>query len=401
MLRVYPNIYGKSKRSMREKNSKSSSEGKKKAYSRSAKKGKSKAPSKVDKIIEVSNDKSKVLKANVDSIKNIYSPSGEKKSNDDVVVEVIDPSKHQSSDEALKELGSKKDLSSSKEVTLYEPDKVSDPLTVYIREINRYDLLSLEQEQALTKALEETGDIEIARKLVLANLRLVVKIAMEYRSAHQNVMDLIQEGNIGLMKAVSKYDRSKGAKLSYYASWWIRSYILKFILDNFRLIKIGTTNEQKKLFYNLMKEKNRLLSMGIDPDTKTLSENLGVSEKAVVVMDQRLGEQGGEVSIDKPLFEDSEKGTLGDNLVDSKYDGGLESIVAASQEVDLLKENLGGFLETLKPRDLEIFKKRLLEEVPPSLQTLANSYGVSRERIRQIEERLLKNLRVYMSKFIR
>ena len=259
----------------------------------------------------------------------------------------------------------------------------------------------MEQEQALTKALEETGDIEIARKLVLANLRLVVKIAMEYRSAHQNVMDLIQEGNIGLMKAVSKYDRSKGAKLSYYASWWIRSYILKFILDNFRLIKIGTTNEQKKLFYNLMKEKNRLLSMGIDPDTKTLSENLGVSEKAVVVMDQRLGEQGREVSIDKPLFEDSERGTLGDTLVDTKYDGGLEGTVAASQEVDLLKDNLGGFMETLKPRDLEIFKKRLLEEVPPSLQVLADSYGVSRERIRQIEERLLKNLRVYMSKFIR
>ena len=150
-----------------------------------------------------------------------------------------------------------------------------------------------------------------------------------------------------------------------------------------------------------MKEKNRLLSMGINPDTKTLSENLGVSEKAVLIMDQRLGEQGGEISIDKPLFDDSEKGTLGDSLVDSDYEGGLENLVASSQEVALLKKNLGGFLDTLKPRDLDIFKKRLLEEVPPSLQAIADSYGVSRERIRQIEERLLKNLRVYMSKFIR
>ena len=386
---------------MREKNSKTSSDGKKKASSNSAKKGKPKVSLKAAKVVEVPNDKSKAVKANIDSINNVYKTSAKKKLTNDVIVEVMEPSKDQNEDESLEEGVYKKDLSSSKEVALYEPDKVSDPLTVYIREINRYDLLSLEQEQALTKALEETGDIEIARKLVLANLRLVVKIAMEYRSAHQNVMDLIQEGNIGLMKAVSKYDRSKGAKLSYYASWWIRSYILKFILDNFRLVKIGTTNEQKKLFYNLMKEKNRLLSMGIDPDAKTLSENLGVSEKAVIVMDQRLGEQGGEISIDKPLFEDSEKGTLGDNLVDSKFEGGLENVVASSQEIDLLKENLGGFLETLKPRDLEIFKKRLLEEVPPSLQTLANSYGVSRERIRQIEERLLKNLRVYMSKFIR
>jgi len=380
-------------KSMRAKSSKPPSNSKKKEKVKVQKRGKEVLSSSDGALREEAN----VIKAKVDSIKDIGDSSMEKSPPAEVVVEVAEPSY----EEVLEEVDSSKELTASKEVALYQPDKVSDPLTVYIREINRYDLLSLEQEQALTKALEETGDIEIARKLVLANLRLVVKIAMEYRSAHQNVMDLIQEGNIGLMKAVSKYDRSKGAKLSYYASWWIRSYILKFILDNFRLVKIGTTNEQKKLFYNLMKEKNRLLSMGINPDTKTLSENLGVSEKAVLIMDQRLGEQGGEISIDKPLFDDSEKGTLGDSLVDSNYEGGLENLVASSQEVALLKKNLGGFLDTLKPRDLDIFKKRLLEEVPPSLQAIADSYGVSRERIRQIEERLLKNLRVYMSKFIR
>ena len=128
--------------------------------------------------------------------------------------------------------------------------KSKDPLYQYIKEISKYKLLSRDEEMALVEKMQETGDIEVAKKLVMANLRLVVKISMEYKNAYKNVMDLIQEGNMGLMKAVSKYNPDKGAKLSYYASWWIKSYILKFILDNFRLIKIGTTADQKKLFYN-------------------------------------------------------------------------------------------------------------------------------------------------------
>lgn len=274
-----------------------------------------------------------------------------------------------------------------------------DPLTVYIREISKYPLLSLEQEQALTKALEETGDIEIAKKLVVANLRLVVKIAMEYRSAYANVLDLIQEGNIGLMKAVSKYDSQKGAKLSYYASWWIRSYILKFILDNFRLVKMGSGNEQKKLFYNLMKEKNRLEAMGVNADAKTISENLGVSEKAVLVMDQRLAPGAGELSLDRPLSDDGSGTTLGDLLGDRDQPA-IDDLLGDLQSIEILKENLKTFVAELKPRDRDIFTKRLLSEVPPSLQQIADEYGVSRERIRQIEERLLKNLKVYMDEFI-
>lgn len=287
----------------------------------------------------------------------------------------------------------------SRELALYQPDKVStDPLQAYLRQIARYELLSAEQEKALLKALEETGDIDVAKKLVVSNLRLVVKIAMEYRSAWQNVMDLIQEGNIGLMKAVSKYDASKGAKLSYYASWWIRSYILKYILDNFRLVKIGSGNEQKKLFFNLMKEKQRLLGMGIDPDVKTISENLGVSEKAVISMGERL-ESGGEVSLDKPASQDSST-PLG-AVLPALSAPSFEDDVADAQGVDLLREHLQDFIKGLKPRDQDIFKRRLLEEVPPSLQEIADEYGVSRERIRQIEERLLGNLKVYMSEFIR
>jgi RNA polymerase sigma-32 factor len=211
-------------------------------------------------------------------------------------------------------------------------------------------------------------------------------------------MDLIQEGNIGLMKAVSKYDPAKGAKLSYYASWWIRSYILKFILDNFRLVKIGTTQEQKKLFYNLMREKQRLMSMGITPDVKLLSENLGVSEKAVIEMDHRLGTHGQEVSLDKPL-DDSGHQTLGDLIEDD--DENPEAMLADLQNLEILQNNLGDFVKGLKPRDQEIFKKRLLSEVPESLQSIADQYGVSRERIRQVEERLIEQLKIYMSDFIR
>jgi RNA polymerase sigma-32 factor len=277
--------------------------------------------------------------------------------------------------------------------------KVQDPLTLYLKEITRHKLLTIEEERELTLQLLETGDIETAKKLVLANLRLVVKIALEYKNAYRNVMDLIQEGNIGLMKAVSKYDPAKGAKLSYYASWWIRSFILKFILDNFRLVKIGTTQEQKKLFYNLMREKQRLMSQGINPDVKLLSENLGVSEKAVLEMDHRLSSFGQEVSFDRPLDDDGGSQTLGDMISDDEE--GPESKFADLQNLEILQQNLGEFIKGLKSRDQEIFKKRLLSEAPESLQSIANQYGVSRERIRQVEERLIEQLKVYMSDFIR
>ena len=274
-----------------------------------------------------------------------------------------------------------------------------DPLYHYIQEISKYKLLSKEEEEDLIQKLTETGDIDVAKKLVMANLRLVVKIAMEYRSAYKNVMDLIQEGNMGLMKAVSKYNPDKGAKLSYYASWWIKSYILKFILDNFRLIKIGTTAEQKKLFYNLMREKERLQNQGIEPEVKLLSENLGVSEKVVEEMDLRLSSKGAELSIDTPVGDASNAGTISD-FIESDEDL-LEDSLAHKQGLEILEKQLEKFIADLKPRDKEIIKKRLLSEVPPSLQSIADDYGVSRERIRQIEARLLEKLKVYMSDFIK
>ena len=277
------------------------------------------------------------------------------------------------------------------------------PFVAYIQEIRRYGILSQKEERELVKSLQETGDIEVAKKLVIHNLRLVVKIALEYRNSWQNLMDLIQEGNIGLMKAVSKYDLSRGAKLSTYASWWIKSYILKYILDNFHLVRIGTTNEQKKLFYNLMREKEKLSKQGINPRPKQIAENLGVSEKSVVLMEKVLSpKHGGEVGIDTPIMS-SDKGkkmTLADILPELS-EASFEDKVITDQGIEILKEHLEEFLNGLKERDQEIFKKRLLREVPLSLQQIANEYGVSRERIRQIEERLLESLKVYMAKFIR
>lgn len=274
----------------------------------------------------------------------------------------------------------------------------TDTLKQYIKDISHHNLLSPLEEEALISKLMETGDIEVAKKLVLANLRLVVKISLEYKSAYQNVMDLIQEGNIGLMKAVSKYNPDKGAKLSYYASWWIKSYVLKFILDNFRLIKIGTTADQKKLFYNLMKEKDRLAAQGIEPTPKLISENLGVSEKSVIQMDQRLGSSGSEVSIDYGVGVEGE-GSISDLLASPEMD--VDDALSHLESLDILQDNLKDFLADLKERDRDIFKKRLLSEVPPSLQSIADDYGVSRERIRQIEERLLNKLKVYMSDFLK
>lgn len=245
------------------------------------------------------NDK-KILEGEVVADEQGFEVEEEAEEDIDEAIEVLTQTVQEELEQVLPALVDSKEL-----VSTSTSLAVIDPLKRYLQEISRYKLLSPEEEAELVATLFETGDLEAAKKLVVANLRLVVKIAFEYKNAYRNVLDLIQEGNIGLMKAVSKYNPEKGAKLSYYASWWIRSYILKFILDNFRLIKIGTTADQKKLFYNLMREKERLMNQGIEPDAKLISENLGVSEKAVVEMDHRLSSSGAEVSLDFKLGEDS------------------------------------------------------------------------------------------------
>jgi RNA polymerase sigma-32 factor len=269
-----------------------------------------------------------------------------------------------------------------------------DPLQQYLYEINRYPLLTPEEEKALLLKYQQTPEPDVAYKLITANLRLVVKIAMEFqRYWMQNLLDLIQEGNIGLMQALNKFDPFRGIKFSYYASFWIKAYILKFIMDNWKLVKIGTTQAQRKLFYNLKKEKGRLLALGIDPAPKLLSETFDVSEKEIIEMDQRLGEW--ELSLDAPVTENSADDHK--SFIPSK-DASPEKILSDLELKGLLQSKLDLFRKSLSKRELIIFEKRILAEDPLTLQELGGQFGVSRERIRQLEDKVIKKVKVYLEK---
>lgn len=287
---------------------------------------------------------------------------------------------------------------SPKEIALFEGKQAlspTDPLARYLADIRRYEVMSPEDQQAMAVKFLESGDIELAKKLVTTNLRLVVKIAMEYRSAYHNVLDLIQEGNVGLMKAVSNYDPYKGTRLSYYASWWIRSYILKFLLDNFRLVKVGTTQAQKKLFYNLMREKERLEAQGIHAGPKLLAESLNVKEKEVQEMSLRLSSRGGEYSIDQPLSEGDDTRTAKDLLEDPGESA--EDRVMKQELQEILKDHISEFVKGLNEKERILFHERLMSEEPKTLQEIADKFGITRERARQIEAKILDKLRKHMS----
>ncbi len=271
-----------------------------------------------------------------------------------------------------------------------------DPLTQYMNEIRRYPLLSREEEHELAVRYAETGDPAAARRLVTANLRLVVKIAHEYRRAHRNLLDLVQEGNLGLLQAVKKYDPYRGVKLSSYAAWWIRAYILKFILNNWRLVKIGTTQAQRKLFFNLRKEKEKLEQLGYKPEAKLLAERLDVSESEVNEMERRLG--SGELSLDAPLGRDEETGATHLDLLESKGETRPDVAAEGDEFRSLLRAKLDAFEKTLHGRELTIFHERLHSETPLTLQEIGERYGISRERARQLEKRLTGKLRDYLRK---
>jgi len=273
---------------------------------------------------------------------------------------------------------------------------ISDPLRQYMEEVKRYPLMSPEEEFQHAVKLRDTGDLAAAKMLVSANLRLVVKIAFEYRSMYSNVLDLIQEGNIGLMKAVSKFDPTKGARLGYYASWWIRSYILKYLIDNFRLVKIGTTQAQKKLFYHLIREKERLEAQGMLAGPKLLADRLHVREKDVIEMQQRLGGQGAEVSIDAPIKGDeSGTETHGAFIVDETESA--DDALMRNQLLRLLENSLPAFRKTLKDKELNVLDARILAEEPKTLQEVANQYNLTRERVRQIETKVIEKLKDFLT----
>jgi RNA polymerase sigma-32 factor len=269
----------------------------------------------------------------------------------------------------------------------------TDPLQAYMRDVQRYSLLSPEQTHDLAVKYVTTGDVEAAKKLVTSNLRLVVKIAFDYRRAYRNILDLVQEGNIGLMQAVKKYDPYRGVKLSSYAAWWIRAYILRFILNNWRLVKVGTTQAQRKLFFNLKKEKARLSAMGIDPTPERIAEILHVPAEEVVHMDRRLS--AGEVSLDAPVSAADGKPTS--RIESMPSDGtGADVQLAEGELSEMLSEKIREFGRTLKGKEEIIFRERLMSEEPKTLQQLGEQFGVSRERVRQLEKRLQMKIKAYL-----
>jgi RNA polymerase sigma-32 factor len=277
------------------------------------------------------------------------------------------------------------------EATLPVPSEL-DLVQRYIREANRFALLTPEEEKALTSHFHETGDKDTGYKLITSNLRLVIKIALEFQKYWmKNLLDLIQEGNIGLMHAIRKFDPYRGIKLSYYASFWIKAYILKSIMDNWKLVKIGTTQSQRKLFYNLKREKEKLRALGFEPGPKLLAEVLQVREEEVIEMDQRLG--GWELSLDAPLKEGSDE--YHKNFLPA-LEPQVEEVLAQTELKDLFRLKLSEFRQNLNDKEADILKLRLLAEKPLTLQEIGARHRISRERVRQIEDRLIKRLRHFL-----
>ncbi len=260
-----------------------------------------------------------------------------------------------------------------------------DPLQRYLMEISKHKLLSRDREHELAVKIFEHDDREAAYEMV-------VKIAFEFQRVWmQNLLDLIQEGNIGLMQAVRKFDPYKNVKFSYYASFWIKAYILKFIMDNWRLVKIGTTQGQRKLFFKLKKEKQSLIEQGFDPKPKLLSERLGVTEKEIVDMDQRL--DGWDVSLDAPLTDDSNSEKI--EFI-SYASESAEEQVSKKQMDNLIHGKIEEFRKLMTKRENEIFDLRIFSDSPVTLQEIGDRYGISRERVRQVEKNIITKMREFI-----
>ncbi len=268
----------------------------------------------------------------------------------------------------------------------------TDTLQHYLKQVASFPMLSHEEEQELARRLRDEDDSEAALRLVTSHLRLAVKIAMEFqRIWMRSVLDLIQEGNVGLLQAVKKFDPDKGVRFSYYAAFWIRAYIMKFIRDNWRMVKLGTTQPQRRLFYNLGKERRRLQQQGYEIDNATLAANLGVSEGEVSEMLQRM--DAPDMSLDAPIKD--EQGASHMELLPA-LGPGVEEEVAAGERSSLARRQIDAVLPELNEKEVDILRTRLLSDSPETLREIGERHGVSRERIRQLEERLIARLRERM-----
>jgi RNA polymerase sigma-32 factor len=274
----------------------------------------------------------------------------------------------------------------SLEITRY------DPLRRYLSEIGRFSPLSREEEHELAVHYHQTGDRATAYRLVTSNLKLVVKIAMIYHKVYRNLLDLIQEGNLGLLQAVRRYDPYRGTRLPTYAAWWIKAYILKFLLDNTRMVKIGTTNARRKILMNLNREKRELEAKGIIPTSKLLAENLGVDEQEL--LDVEKGMAGPDVSLDAPLGNEDNDTHYIDTL--HLMEQSVDEKIAQGEFRDMLEKRFADFAETLSERERIILNHRLIADEPETLQQIADRYNISREAIRVAEKKLVTKLKKYM-----
>lgn len=267
---------------------------------------------------------------------------------------------------------------------------VTGTLDIYIVEINRYSLLTAEEEFKLAVELKKNNDIEAAEKLIVSNLRFVVKIAHEYRNYGIKLTDLIQEGNIGLMHAVKKFDPYKGYRLISYAVWWIRAYMQNYIIKSWSLVKIGTTQAQRKLFFKLSQAKKRLENLSEkNPEFSEIAESLGVKEVELEEMDLRLSHR--DLSLDAFISEDGES-THMDSLA---YEGEDQEIsLIKKEEMALVKRNIAGALAKLNEKEKYIIKHRVMADHPETLQEIGNRYDITRERARQIEKQALNKMRL-------
>jgi RNA polymerase sigma-32 factor len=264
-------------------------------------------------------------------------------------------------------------------------------LTRYLEEIRRFPMLEPQDEYMLAKRWREHADRDAAHKLVTSHLRLVAKIAMGYRGYGLPISEVISEGNVGLMQAVKRFEPEKGFRLATYAMWWIKAAIQEYILRSWSLVKMGTTANQKKLFFNLRKAKSKISALeegDLRPDqVQLIAKRLGVTEQDVVDMNRRLG---GDVSLNAPIREDGDSGEWQDWLVDDSSD--QEERLAASEESDNRRKALGEALTVLNERERRIFEARRLADEPITLEDLAAEFGVSRERVRQIEVRAFEKV---------
>jgi len=267
-----------------------------------------------------------------------------------------------------------------------------DALSHYFAEISRYPLLTPEEERALAVRVHDHEDPEAAQQLVLGNLRLVVKIAMEYRRVWANLLDLIQEGNVGLLHGVRRFDPGRGVKLSSYSAYWIRAYILKYLIDNIRMVRVGSSRAERKLFFQLNRARRELEREGFKPEPRLLAERLDVKEEEVVDMERRLAQ--GDLSTDAPAREDDDSATFGD-FIRAEGDS-VETIVADERMLETFRAHIDQFAETADEREQLILRERILADPPRTLQDIGDELSLTRERVRQLEKQLVGRLREYL-----